>query len=678
MDSYPPTVPATPDYPLCLCLENILFPDDTQRLASTAFSAANEAIVVFDQGMNLVLANRTAMTLYGEESAATGNKCWRLFQKCTDICPKPEQQCWLKQVLTTGEPFRSIIDQVAASGEKILVSVSASPVFDDQQRIENVVVVLRNVTKELTCLRNAGFWRSSEVTSALLDSLGEGVVLIDPQFRIVDSNKKFLAMSGATADQVRGEHCYSVSHSSNVPCWQNHSDLHYCPTKIAFETGEAATAVHEHRDAAGGIHYVEVRALPLKDAGGEVFQVVETLHDITEQKKLEERLVQAQKMESIGNLAGGIAHDFNNILTPIMGNVELLLLKLAPGDALYNELRDIRTAAGRAAELVRHLLAFSRRQILQKQVIRLGDILREITPILQRLIPEDIALRTICNDDAARIAADPVHLEQIVMNLAVNARDAMPGGGTLVIETQKIEALDAVCHTCGEPMVGGYVRMMVSDTGVGMDAETLKRAFEPFFTTKEPGKGTGMGLATVLGIMHQHQGHVNVYSEPGLGTTFKIYFPTATEEQATGSAGVDPAAGQKLPHGTETVLVVDDDDAVRFMLEKMLQQYGYRTIAAANGAEGLAIFAKLGNAIDLVLTDVVMPEMAGKDMAKAMRDQRPALPILFMSGYSPNAIHDRGVLQVGVTYLQKPPTLKELLTKVRQVLDQRPGVMESA
>ncbi len=385
-----------------------------------------------------------------------------------------------------------------------------------------------------------------------------------------------------------------------------------------------------------------------------------------ELSQAQDQLRQAQKMEAVGRLAGGVAHDFNNLLTAIMGYSDLLMSGLAEGDPRRGDLEQIKHAADRAASLTRQLLAFSRRQVLQPRVLDLNAVVGSIEKMLQRLIGEDIDLVTVLDPALGRVKADPGQLEQILMNLAVNARDAMPQGGKLTIETTNVELDGAYAgqHVAVRP--GSYVMMAVSDTGCGMDAETRSHLFEPFFTTKEVGKGTGLGLATVYGIVKQSGGSIWAYSEPGRGATFKIYLPRF-EESAGAQVVVAPPA--KSVGGSETILLVEDDEAVRSLAGDVLQRHGYTVLEARHGAEALVISERHAGPIALMLTDVVMPGKRGHEVAGQLAAGRPDMKVLYMSGYTDNGIVHQGVLDAGMAFLAKPFTPSALARKVREVLD---------
>jgi nitrogen-specific signal transduction histidine kinase len=393
------------------------------------------------------------------------------------------------------------------------------------------------------------------------------------------------------------------------------------------------------------------------------------MYDITGHKRLEDQLRHSQKMEAVGQLAGGVAHDFNNLLMLIQAHNERLRHRLAAGDPAHEDALEIERAVTRAASLTRQLLAFSRKQVLDAKVLNLNTVLTDVVRMLDRLIPNHIEVRTVQAAVLSRVKADPGQIEQMILNLAVNARDAMPQGGRLTLETKNVEVDEAYARTYEGVPTGKYVMLAVSDTGVGMDSQTQARIFEPFFTTKEPGKGTGLGLATVYGVVKQMGGAIWVRSEPGQGTSFDIYLPQveATEES------VAPEARSVLvtvPSGTETVLLVEDQDGIRDLVREFLQRKGYEVLHATDGDQALRIAGQHRDPIHLLVTDIVMPNVGGRELARRLTQARPNMKVLFMSGYPDHATLSSELGGEHAAVLQKPFMLDTLARKVRGLLDE--------
>ena len=417
----------------------------------------------------------------------------------------------------------------------------------------------------------------------------------------------------------------------------------------------------------GTLIWVNLGVRAEKDPAGQVLHYEWSVADITERKRLESELRQAQKLEAIGQLAGGVAHDFNNLLTVITGRSHLALGQLPADHIIRRHIELIQTTAERAAALTRQLLAFSRKQVLEPKVLDVNAVVMGVAPMLRRLIGEDLELVTVPAPDLGRVKADPSQLEQVIVNLAVNARDAMPQGGTLTIETGNVELDEAYTRRHPGANAGRFVMLAVSDTGHGMDAAVKARIFEPFFTTKDPGKGTGLGLATVFGIVKQSGGSIGVYSEPGQGTTFKVYLPRVDEAVDRTATAAAPTLGR----GSETILLVEDDDEVRALTRETLDGHGYAVIPAGDPVEALRLAGSHSGPIHLLVTDVVLPQLSGRGLAERLAPEHRDLRVLYMSGYTDDAIVRHGMLEEGTAFLQKPFTPHTLLRKVREVLDRR-------
>jgi PAS domain S-box-containing protein len=442
---------------------------------------------------------------------------------------------------------------------------------------------------------------------------------------------------------------------------QTHADLFTCGR---------STQEYRFRHGDGAYRWTRCDMRLIRDDTSRPSEVVGALSDIAEQKrtvaeqsKLREQLLQAQKLESVGRLAGGVAHDFNNLLTVMNGYADLLLKGLTPPDPMREMVDEIRKAGQRAAELTRQLVLLSRKQVTQAKEVNLNDIISEVEKMLARVIGSDIRLESVLSPSLGCVRADPGQLHQVLMNLAVNARDAMPGGGTLLIETRNVDLDDRYVEQHAEMKPGPYVELKVSDTGIGMTKDVISHLFEPFFTTKKPGEGTGLGLATVYGIVKQSGGSIWVYSEQGQGTTFMIYLPRI---DASGDLRAEPEPVPASLGGTETILVVEDQEQLRKMAGHVLRSHGYRVLEAANPGEALLHAERYAGPIHLLLTDVVMPGMTGPELAARIKPLRPAMVVVFMSGYSERAIADR--LELAGTYLPKPFSPEALATKVRSVL----------
>lgn len=495
-------------------------------------------------------------------------------------------------------------------------------------------------------------------TRSILDNIGIGVALISPTMEVLEVNQRIQEWF-PSLNPAQHSTCYRVF---NDPPREVVCD--YCPTRMTLLDGlvhEATTQTPQK----GGTRNYRIVSSPVFNASGEVTAAIEMVEDITEKLSLEAQYRQSQKMEAVGHLAGGVAHDFNNMLGVILGHAELALLHLNPDNPSYQNLQEIRKAGERSADLTRQLLAFARKQDSVPVIINLNAVITDQLKMLERLIGEDIRIELHSLAELWNTRVDPSQIDQILVNLAVNARDAVSGVGTVIIETANITLDGDSVRRYAGVAPGDYVCLAFSDTGVGMSEQMLERIFEPFYTTKEEGKGTGLGLSTVYGIVKQNGGLINVYSEPGMGTTFKIYLPRFAGKVT---------APVEMPHavamtGTETVLLVEDDEQILDLVQTMLAANGYKVLAVSSPQEACTICGEHQGSIELLITDVIMPLMSGKELQGMIAGMKPAIRTLFMSGYTADIIANRGVLDEGVNFLSKPFSIQTLTQKVRQALD---------
>jgi two-component system cell cycle sensor histidine kinase/response regulator CckA len=497
---------------------------------------------------------------------------------------------------------------------------------------------------------------------SMLDSVPALVFYKDSENRYLRVNRAFSEMVGKTKEEIEGKTAFEL--------FPNDADSHWTMDKSVIETGETRRNIVSSVSTPQGIRWLRCDVYPHHDERGHITGIIGFGLDITEAKELQEQVLQSQKMEAVGRLAGGIAHDFNNLLTVILGYSRMSLERLPEQDPIREDLMQIEVAGQRAAALTHQLLAFSRKQVLQLEILDLNSLVENLEKMLGRLIGEDLTVSIHLSPDLGHIKADRTQLEQVILNLAVNSRDAMPKGGRLVIETSNAALGPEYCsqHRSVEP--GNYVMLAVSDTGVGMSPEVQARIFEPFFTTKELGRGTGLGLSTVFGIVKQSGGHVWVYSEPGKGTTFKIYFPRTGAQVSSQAVS---AAPQSLT-GSETILVTEDDRDLRELAAAILSQHGYHVLIAKDAAQAEAISDKHAGMIDLLLTDVVMPLVSGPILADTIIRQRPGIKVVYTSGYTDQAVLEHGLFPDPKAFLAKPYTPSDLARKVRQTLDTRQRV----
>jgi len=533
--------------------------------------------------------------------------------------------------------------------------VSVAPVFDAAGRCTHLVGAVHDITERVRAEE------ALRLSDSILKLIGNIVLVSERDGGIRYAGPAVRSVLGFEPKEVLADGWWRLTYRDPAE-GQQHRDL---ASRVARgETTPPAEPYEREVRTRDG----DTRWLLWSQSKGPGELLIGVGYDITERKRLEDQFRQAQKMEAVGRLAGGVAHDFNNILTAILGTSALLLDDMGPSSPLRADILEIQAASERAAALTRQLLAFSRKQILQPRVLNLNDIVSGVEAMLRRLLGEDVTLVTELAPDLGAVTVDPGQVEQVIVNLAVNARDAMPEGGTLSITTGNAELDEAHAHMRPVVTPGPYVMLAVSDTGTGIAPEAKPHLFEPFFTTKSVGRGTGLGLATVYGIVKQSGGYIWVYSEPGRGATFKIYLPLVHEAPETlGTVAEAPPRG-----GSEVVLLAEDDGSVRALAVNVLQKHGYTVLEARNGQEAVSLAQAHEGPIHLILTDVVMPELAGRPMAERLVSLRPGTKVLYISGYTDDAIARHGLLEDGVQYLEKPFTPNALLRKVRQVLDE-PG-----
>jgi PAS domain S-box-containing protein len=518
-----------------------------------------------------------------------------------------------------------------------------------------------NMMEDAVAARQSAEHAQAELArlGAAVQQTADSIVITDVEGRIEYVNPAFERITGYSRDEALGQNPRILKSPKNDPAV--YRDLWETITSGNVWVGQL---INRKKDGSDYTERVTISAV--HDEAGRIVNYIAVKQDTTAQAQLEEQLRQSQKLEAIGQLAGGVAHDFNNLLTVIGGYSSILLGKL-PADSPHRaSVEEIKKAGDRAGALTRQLLAFSRKQILQPKVLNLNTVVTDLEKMVRRLIGEDIDVLTIKSPVLGQIRADPGQIEQVLLNLIVNARDAMPQGGKLTIETRNVILSEEAAQRRAAP-AGSYVTFSVSDTGQGMDAAIQPRIFDPFFTTKGSGKGTGLGLATVYGIVKQSGGHIWVYSEVGSGSVFKIFLPRLDQPPESELEAV----AKEVPHGTELILLVEDEDQVRAILQHILEEQGYHVLAASNGAEALVLAQEPNRDIRLMITDVVMPQMGGRELAEQILVTRPLLPVLFMSGYTDDAIVRLGLLDQKINFIQKPFDSAAVARKVREVLDQR-------
>jgi len=619
---------------------------EERRLLRTLIDNMPDRIYVKDAKSRWVVANRALAELVGAKTPEEllGKTDFDFFPKDLAAAFFSDEQA----VIQSGQALVNHEERaVAATGNTRWTSTSKVPWRDKLGQVIGIMGIGHDITQRKSAEEKFHQAFNASPEPITISTLSEG--------RYVDVNESFLRASGYRREEVIGQT------SLDLKIWGKPEDRARLLDKL-LEQGSVRDMETAFRTKSGE-QRVWLHSINRIDLDGQEC-VISSQKDVTEQKTLEKQLRQAQKMEAVGQLSGGIAHDFNNLLGVIIGYSELLEEQLGENHKQQKNVGEIKKAGQRAASLTRQLLAFSRQQVLEPRVLNLNVVVAETEKMLQRLIGEHIELTTCLAADLGQVKADPGQIEQVMMNLVVNARDAMPEGGRLTVETCNAELDEAYAFQNAPTIPGKYVALLVTDTGVGMDVATQAHIFEPFFTTKEVGKGTGLGLATVYGVVKQSGGYIWVYSEPGIGSTFKVYLPRV--DAPVEKSGV--SSGESTPEGgTETILLVEDEDSLRTLTRTLLEQGGYTVLEANGGNEAMEIARQHREPIDLLLTDMVMPGMGGPEVARNLVLIHPESKVMFMSGYT--SFTRRGMLDPDAILLQKPFTRDALLSKLREVLD---------
>ncbi|MBI3483637.1 MAG: PAS domain S-box protein, partial [Acidobacteria bacterium] len=618
--------------------------------------SAPDAMIIGDQGGRIVQVNAQAEKLFGYSRTELVGK------QVESLMPGRFRDKHLSHRLRYSAAPRTrpmgiglYLLGLHKNGSEIPVEVSLGPL---QRRDGNFVIAgIRDVTERKKA--EQALRESEERYRSLVIATSQIIWTTNPEGEMLEPFRSWQEFTGQSAEEARGRGWLNAIHPNDRErVWKTCDE--------AERTGVAIQSEYQLRRHDGVYRHLSCRAVPVRINGGSIREWVGACTDVTEQIILAAQLRQSQKMDAIGQLAGGVAHDFNNRLGVIMGYTDLVMEALAPGHKSREQLEQVYKAAESAASLTSQLMAFSRKQVVAPKILNLNAVVSDTDKMLRRLIREDVHLVTVLSPSLGNVKADPGQIEQILMNLAVNARDAMPHGGKLTLETRSVGLDHEYANTHAAVPPGDYVLLAVTDSGTGMDEATKAHIFEPFFTTKEMGRGTGLGLATVYGIVKQCGGFIWVYSEPGQGTTFKIYFPRVHESAKEAAAAPHTPIAQQ---GTETVLVVEDEVALRELACEFLQLSGFVPLEARTPVEAIQIAERHKGPIHLVLTDVVMPGMGGRELAGKVKQQRPKIKVLYMSGYPDQAIFQHGVLERGVAFLPKPFSRYDLVRIVREILD---------
>ncbi len=634
---------------------------ENEHYYRTLLNNMQENLMVINEDYKILDVNESLLqTTSFKREEILGRHCYEISHHYPQPCDTFDEVCPLPEVLEKGKTINVLHEHTCKDGTKMWMDLVFSPLRDKSGKVNAVLESARNVTRLIQTQEHLRKLSTAMEQSPVM------VMITDVNGIIEFVNPKFCEITGYSAEEVIGK-------TPRILRSEQHDEAFYREMWNTILDGNVWRGQICNKKKNGELFWEEATIGPIKDEDGKITHFVSVKLDITEKKRLEEQLAQSHKLEGIGQLAGGIAHDFNNILTAIKGYAELAKLRISKEERAYRDITLILESAKRAERLVQQLLTFSRKQIIQPKILDVNESIKGLYKLLNRMIGEDIEIKMSLAPNIAPIKADPVQLEQILINLFVNARDAInqktdrASEKLIEIETRQIYVDQLLARRHMGLQQGNYVVISVTDNGIGMDQKTMKRIFEPFFTTKEVGKGTGLGLSTVYGIIQQNKGSITVYSEPGKGTTFKIFWPVVEEYQTV----VDNnGENGELTGGNETILVVEDDEKVRNIAKEILTQFGYQVIEAANGLQAYNLIKKKKVKIDLLLTDLIMPKMNGRELAEKLQPLYPDLKIIYCSGYTDGQITN----ELGadhINFLSKPFSTEGLLRKVREVLDQK-------
>ncbi len=641
--------------------------EKAERYFRSMINNLQEDIVVIDRDYRITDINNTTLATTGySREEVVGRFCFEVNHGYSVPCDNYGIDCLLDEVFITGESRKCRHVHKKKNGKTVDVDILLSPLQNEEGDITHVIESARDISEQIKIEEELR--ESEEKYRLIAENATDIIFVMDMDLNCVYISPAVQKIRGYTIEEVKKQPMEEVMPPESLE--KSLKIFEKVRTGAQSEPDDSTkNQVMElqlyHKE--GHCVWIETKTSLLLDQDGNPFRIIGTSRDITERKTLEKQLMQAAKMEAVGRLAGGIAHDFNNALTTILGLSELMLMNLDPNHPSHEQLKEIRASGYRCANLTRQLLAFARKQTLELTVFNLNDVIENIRKMLGRIIGEDIELVHYLEPDLGNIKADIGQMEQIIINLAINARDAMPNGGKLTIETKNsyIDEAYATNHVSISP--GNYILLTISDNGEGMDDDVRSKVFEPFFTTKKDEKGTGLGLATTYGIVKQNHGYIWIYSEKGVGTSLKIYLPIWDEEQDA-FAKKKTETSEKLT-GSESILLVEDDESTRKTVNQILSEAGYQVKEVANSKKAVEFYGQNNDKINLIITDVIMPGMNGRELAERLMKVTPELRILYMSGYTDDAIVHHGVLEDGMQFIQKPFTPRLLLRKVRKALD---------